>query len=344
VRFQWQGAFAGTADDLHSFLVELLSLEDGTPPSLQGDIPVMVRGVGEALRLQISERRHADAIVSFHFDGAEGDLRAHLDVDIHFHGVWHLLALVPRSLRERAEGPVTEQLDHLPKLFESWRAGRPIQEIADAWGLAASPGPVRALPRPDARGAKSPRWMDLSGQALEANRRGRLTSGQRKRLAFVAAGDAVIGAPLVLASIAFLGYFSLRFLPLALSVVVVAPILLLVLSALVIGVAELLMDLVGGACTAVEGPLRIFREQRILSPYRIRVGRKSVAPWRHAPGLVDGAYYRAFCLPRSKRLVNAEPLSWPEVAKRELVRVKVQWSRVSSIGGRISSGKWEVFV
>jgi hypothetical protein len=148
----------------------------------------------------------------------------------------------------------------------------------------------------------------------------------------------------VLASIAFLGYFSLRSLPLPLSALVVAPILLFIFGALLLEQEKRLRDLVGGACTAVEGPLRIFREQRVLSPYRIRVGRKRLAPWRRAPGLVDGAYYRAFFLPHSKRLVNAEPLSWPELAKREPVRIRVQWSRVSSTGRRISSGQWEVLV
>ena len=148
----------------------------------------------------------------------------------------------------------------------------------------------------------------------------------------------------MLASIALLGYISLRSLPLPLFVLVVAPILLLILGALVLGLAKLLRDLLSGASTAIEGPLRIFREQRILSPYRIRVGRTWLAPWRRAPGLVDGAYYRAFFLPHSRRLVNAEPLAWPELAKREPVRIRVQWSRVSPTGRRISSGKWEVLV
>ena len=335
---EWRGVLDGTAADVRRFVVALAETDSNEMPSeLSRDLVKLVPDIGETLRVEIRERHHADAVGEVTMAAAPNGVEVRVNVDVHPHGKWHVLALVPAPLRRRAVEPAVRALDELPSMLSAWRAGTPVEKLAERWtppSLARSPERIVETPV-----ALLPAWADTDRDSLDANRAGLLTTMQRRklwrrwrnRLLLIPFNLGLIAGSFVLVHAAW---------PVPLFLLVAVPCGAVLAYGTAQGQWAWVNDLRRGSCVVAEGAASTYHEPRG-GGYTVRVGGERMAQsFMTDPGLVNGARYRVFYLPHVKEMVNIEAAPPPEHGVHKPSPITIRWTRLSSRGRRVVAGEW----
>ena len=265
----------------------------------------------------------------------------------HFHVAMRALVVVPGAMTDRiVAGQVNELEETLTRRYRAWTAGAPARLDDDDM----SPRPSPPAGHPAAPAPSVPATVHPEAEAAAANRDGRLTSAQlralrrRRRSWYLRDVEAAILVGIIVTWEIF-----------RTGVVFAVPIACGALVAFAIAslgrrvTRVLAADLEHGVCSTVRGFVHPRR-----AGFRVQVGEEGGVAlklmWSGPPQMLAGREYHVFFLPRSRLVVNAEPIL-PAPAPLPVVPppspsrpARFRWRRVAPDGTTLVEGAGQMVV